>query len=130
MLIAWLLIGAALGAAFVIVARKQKRGEQTVLAVGLLVVALIYLVFGLAAGANVDWLVTETIGVGIYGTFALLGLRYSLWWLALGWAAHPAWDAGLHLLGGSAKFVPMWYAIACIGFDLVVAASILERARK
>jgi hypothetical protein len=125
---AWLLTGTALGVVFVTVARRQKRSEQTILAAGLLVTALIYLVFGLAGGADVDWLVTETLGVGIYGIFALLGLRYSLWWLAFGWAIHPAWDAGLHLLGEAAAFVPMWYTVACIGFDLVVAASILESA--
>jgi hypothetical protein len=87
-------------------------------------------VFGLAGGASVDGLVTESLGVGIYGVFALLGLRYSSGWLAFGWALHLVWDAGFHSLGGAAAFVPMWYAVMCIGFDLVVAASILERITK
>lgn len=122
----WLFMGVAFGVAFAIVARRQKRSRQTVFAAGLLITALIYLGFGLAGGANVNWLVTETLGVGIYGVFALLGLRYSLWWLVFGWAIHPAWDAGLHLLGEAEAFVPMWYVVACIGFDLIVVASILE----
>lgn len=126
----WLLIGVVFGVAFSSIARKQKQGEQTLFAVGLLVAALIYLFWGLVRGVTVSWLVTEILGVGIYGVFALLGLRYSLWWLALGWTIHPTWDAGLHLLNGAESFVPMWYVIFCIGFDLIVAASILERANK
>jgi hypothetical protein len=126
----WLLIGVAFGVGFATVTKKQKRAEQTVLAASLVVTALIYLVFGLAGGASLSWLKAEALGLGIYGIFALLGLRYSLWWLALGWAIHPAWDAGLHLLSRAAEFVPREYAIACIGFDLVVAASILESASK
>lgn len=125
-----LLIGIALGVIFVVVAGKQKNSEQTILTVGLLVAALIYLIFGVAGGASFDWLVVETLGVGIYGTFALLGLHYSLWWLAFGWAIHPAWDAGLHFLGEAEAFVPMWYTVVCISFDLVVAVFILERANK
>lgn len=128
MLIAWLLGGIALGIAFVTVARQQKHNQQAVLAIGLLVAAAIYLGFGLAGGANAAWLMTETLGIGIYGTFALLGWRFSVRWLAIGWALHPVWDAGLHLLGKAAAFVPAWYAVVCIGFDLAVAASIIETA--
>jgi hypothetical protein len=126
----WLFIGVAFGVAFVIVARRRKQGEYTIFAVGLLGAALIYLLFGFSRGANLDWLIIESLGIGIYGVFALLGLRYSLEWLAFGWALHPAWDAGLHLVGGVAAFVPMWYVVLCIGFDLVVAASILERVNE
>ncbi|NJR51199.1 MAG: hypothetical protein HC780_18105 [Leptolyngbyaceae cyanobacterium CSU_1_3] len=124
----WLLGGVALAVAFVTLVRRWKHNEQTVLAVGLLIAASIYLGFGIAGGANTPWLVAETLGMGIYGAFALLGWRYSVWWLALGWALHPAWDAGLHLLSEAGAFVPMWYTIACIGFDLAVAASIVEKA--
>jgi hypothetical protein len=84
MLIAsWLFIGVAFGVAFVIVARGQKRGERTLFAVGLLVAALIYPFWGLAKSVNVKWLVTETLGVAIYGVFALLGYatRYCGWLL-------------------------------------------------
>jgi hypothetical protein len=131
MLIAlWLLIGVAFGVIFVTLARKRKTGEPAFLAAGLLIAALIYLIFGLANGATTNWLVTETLGVGIYGIFALLGLRYSLGWLALGWATHPVWDVGLHLLGEAKIFVPIWYVVVCISFDLVVAAFILAKNDK
>jgi len=55
---------------------------------------------------------------------ALLGLRGSPYWLAAGWALHPLWDVGLHYIGPGHSFAPMTYAIACISFDLVVAAYI------
>lgn len=126
----WIFIGVVFGIAFSTIARKQKQGEQTLFAIGLLVSALVYPLWGFAGHVTVSWLATEILGVGIYGVFALLGIRYSLWWLALGWAIHPAWDAGLHLLNGAKSFVPIWYVVFCIGFDLVVAASILERAYK
>lgn len=65
----------------------------------------------------------------IYGALAGLGLRYSTWWLAIGWAMHSAWDAGLHLIGGGAAFTPEWYAVGCVSFDLLVAGYIAVRIR-
>ena len=83
-----IIFGAVLGAPFVLVARRrQGHGEIRLLAVGLVVAALIYIVLALAAGADRDWLALETAGVGLFGVLAWLGLRTSLWWLA---AAHEA----------------------------------------
>ena len=62
----------------------------------------------------------ELAGVAIYVVFALLGLKRSGWLLAVGWALHPLWDAGLH--DYAAEFVPHWYINGCLGFDLLVAA--------
>ena len=42
-------------------------------------------------------------------------------WLALGWLAHPIWDVVLHLMGAGTSFTPAWYALACLGFDPLVA---------
>jgi hypothetical protein len=33
----------------------------------------------------------------------------------------PSWDIGLHYLGPGTLFVPAWYPIACVSFDLLVA---------
>jgi hypothetical protein len=48
----------------------------------------------------------------------------TLAWLAAGWALHPIWDAALHLQGSGAAHAPEWYVVACISFDLPVAAYI------
>ena len=64
----------------------------------------------------------ELSGVPIYAVFAWLGLKKSGWVLAVGWALHPLWDAGLH--DYATPFVPHFYIGGCIGFDLLVAGYI------
>jgi hypothetical protein len=91
------------------------------LAIALSVTALIYVGFGLFSGLR-TWVFIELLGVLIYSVFAWLGLRKSAWFLALGWALHPVWDAGLH--GYATPFVPHWYIGGCTGFDLLVAGYI------
>ena len=61
----------------------------------------------------------------LFVTLAWLGLRQSAIWLAIGWAVHPAWGAFLHMRGPGATFAPAWYVVACISFDILVAAFIL-----
>lgn len=95
-----------------------------------MVAAAIYVVFAAFGGASPGWLLVETMGVAFYSVFAVLGMRRSRLWLAAGWAAHPAWDGGLHMAGHGAAFSPAWYVVACISFDLLVAAYVLIRARR
>ena len=83
-----------------------------------------YFGFAVGAGAGLIWTLVELAQVIIFGTMALLGLRGSPYWIAAGWALHPLWDVGLHYIGPGRSFAPMTYAIACISFDLVVAAYI------
>jgi hypothetical protein len=45
--------------------------------------------------------------------------------LALGWVLHVGWDTLLHT-GLGTDFVPLWYVPLCVGFDLVVAGSVLK----
>lgn len=121
-----IMIGAVLGALLAIFARSRKAAEVRVLTLGLVVTALIYV--GLAlAGDNRQWLMTELLGVGLFGSLAWLGLRASLWWLALGWVGHVAWDVGLHL-DRAQPLVGAWYPLFCIGFDLVVAGYLVNPA--
>jgi uncharacterized protein DUF6010 len=121
-------VGAVLGGLLVLVAHRRKPdGEIQLLALGLVVAALIYIVLALAAGADRHWLALETAGVAVFGVLAWLGLRTSAWWLALGWVAHVGWDVGLHL-DRTQTFVPAWYPLLCVGFDLVVAGFLLGPA--
>ena len=121
-----IMIGAVLGALLAIFARSRKAAEVRVLTLGLVVTALIYV--GLAlAGDNRQWLMTELLGVGLFGSLSWLGLRASLWWLALGWVGHVAWDVGLHL-DRAQPLVGAWYPLFCIGFDLVVAGYLVNPA--
>jgi hypothetical protein len=117
--------GAVVALPLVLFARARS-GEDRIYAQGLLVAALIYVGFVLAATAGLGALVIEFVGVAVFGAVAWLGLRRSVLWLAAGWAAHVGWDLLLHPLTASG-YAPAWYVRACIGFDLVVAAWIALR---
>lgn len=58
----------------------------------------------------------------LFGPMGIAGIRESGWWLVGGWAMHRAWDIGLHYVRPGVSFVPAWYVIACVTFDLLVAA--------
>jgi hypothetical protein len=121
-----ILIGAVLGALLAIFVRTRKGAEVGVLTLGLVVTALIYV--GLAlAGDYRQWVLTELLGVALFGSLAWLGLRVSLWWLALGWLGHVGWDVGLHL-DRAQPIVGAWYPLFCVGFDLVVAGFLVSAA--
>jgi hypothetical protein len=122
-----ILLGVVLGSLFVLVARRGRRSaEVRLLALGLVVAALIYVALALP-GADPRWLALEVAGLAVFGGLAWLGVRVSLWWLALGWVAHVAWDVGLHLERTQAIVAP-WYPLLCVGFDLVVAGYLLGPA--
>jgi hypothetical protein len=119
-----LTLGLAVGLIFIAFVRRWHRAERRILAFSLVAAALIYV--GLAAVSNASgWIAVELIGFFIFSIFAQLGLRHSVLWLAAGWAAHPAWDAGLHLFGVGANVAPELYVLMCIGFDLPVAVYIV-----
>lgn len=122
-----ILLGAVLGSLFALLARQRTPiGETRLLALGLVVAAFIYV--GLAmTGADKHWLVLETLGLGLFGLMAWLGVRLSLWWLVLGWVGHVGWDVGFHL-DRSPPFVATWYPLLCVGFDLVVGGFLLGPA--
>ena len=117
------LIAAVVFLAFV----RLKPKEIPILAIGLAVAALIYLTFAIIEEANGSLLAIEIAGIAIYSLFSVLGLRYSKWWLMVGWMAHPLWDMGLHFAGNGAAFTPAWYPVACGSFDLLVAIYICGR---
>ena len=95
--------------------------------VGAAAVYIAFSLFGLFVGtASLTWFGVEVLGLLIYGAFAYLGIKRSVWFLAAGWALHVFWDVGLHF-SETILFVPGFYPGACIGFDLAFAAYILYR---
>jgi hypothetical protein len=126
-----LLLGIIFSLAFVRLARTRgPEGEMRIYAIGLVVAAVIYLSFGLVNGASAVWLAIESFGIIIYGAVAWVGLRWRPSLLALGWAAHVAWDVLLHLYGAGAEYTPTWYPWLCISFDLVIAGAVLALVRR
>lgn len=119
-----LLIGAFSCLVFILVARQAGlKREIIVYAISLLVAALIYFGFAVAGGATVSWLVIESGSLVLFSLVALFGLRQSAWVLMIGWAAHAVWDLLLHKVL-EVGFVPEWYPVVCIGFDLFLAGYI------
>lgn len=107
---------------------QAARLELTWWAVYLFAAAVIYVGFALRRGGE-DWLLLELAGLGFYAGFAWAGRRFELGWLiALGWALHAAWDAGVHH-GAPEQLVPAWYRWACLVYDVVAATYLLGRAR-
>jgi hypothetical protein len=124
-----LLSGAVLGAIFVGIAYAIRRHTDRILAWGLIVAALAYVVFSfsLDADARAGWLAVELAGVAVYGAMALRGVRGSPWWLAAGWLLHPLWDVALHYAGPGGTFAPTWWTIPCLSWDLLTAAYVAYR---
>ena len=119
-----ILAGAALGAAFALLARRSA-DETRMLALGLLVAALVYVGLALAAGEG-RWLGIEVTGAAVFAGAAWLGHRRP-GWLALGWTAHVGWDVWLHL-DRAQPLVGAWYPLLCVGFDLIVAGVLVALA--
>jgi hypothetical protein len=117
-----LFAGVALALPYLLYARRA-RDRRRVFGIGLLVAASIYIGFAVFKD-NVDALLVELAGVALFGILAVLGIRYSAYFLALGWAAHVGWDLLLHSVDVS-SYAPWWYPVACIGFDLVVTGAIV-----
>lgn len=90
---------------------------------GLLIAALIYVVFALF-GENPKWILIECGGVLLYGLFVFLAIRKSILFLSLGWGLHVLWDLLIHPRG-MVEHVPIWYPNVCLGFDLVIAGYFL-----
>ena len=116
--------GAVNGALSVVAAHLIRRYTRQILAGVLVVAALAYIVFAWMAGESPAWLALEVLGVAVYGTMAVLGVRGSPWWLVAGWTLHPVWDVALHYAGPGGSFAPTWWTVPCLSWDLVTAAYI------
>lgn len=124
-----LMLGVLLAVLYILFARTSgPRRELVIYSIGLILAALIYVAFSFT-GAGTWWLIIEIIGMAVFTLLAVLGLRASPWFLAAGWALHISWDVFLHLVSPQA-FVPDWYPVVCISFDLIVAGYIAMKLRK
>jgi hypothetical protein len=102
--------------------------ERVVLALFLAAMPLVYILRWLfdRDGASNVWLWLELLGLGIYATLAVLGLKVSPWYLAAGIAGHGiAWDLWHDFIAET--YMPHWYAIACLLVDLGLGVYVAAR---
>ena len=103
------------------------RFERVLLSVFLAGMPLIYLMgwFRARDHAASSWIWVELLGLALFAALALLGLKNSPWFLALGIAGHGlAWDSWHY---GNSAYVPNWYAVACLLVDLALGAYVAVR---
>ncbi|MEL6461048.1 MAG: DUF6010 family protein [Cyanobacteria bacterium J06636_27] len=115
-----LAIGITLAGLTILVIQTQPPEiHQKIYALALIIAASIYVGFSLLS-QNTTWIFTETLGVIVFSLISFLGLKFSPWFLAMGWLIHPAWDLFIDN-HNSTIFVPHWYPIVCIGYDIAIA---------
>jgi len=102
--------------------------ERNLLAGFLVGMPLVYVVRYLfdSTGREADfWLWVEVLGIPLFATLAVLGLKRSPWFLAIGIVAHGlAWDSWHYRIS---TYIPDWYAIFCMAVDLAFGAYVAAR---
>jgi hypothetical protein len=102
--------------------------ERNLLAGFLVAMPLVYVgryVFSPTGRAVNYWFWVEVLGTAIFAALAVLGVKRSPWFLAIGMVLHGlAWDTWHYR---NSAYIPDWYAIACLSVDLTFGAYVAAR---
>jgi len=101
--------------------------ERSLLAGFLVAMPLVYVARYLFAssGRAANWLWIEVLGTTIFVALAVLGMKRSPWFLAIGMVAHGlGWDMWHYR---SSTYIPDWYVMACLAVDLTFGAHVAAR---
>ncbi|HKW75595.1 MAG TPA: hypothetical protein VJN64_08735 [Terriglobales bacterium] len=101
--------------------------ERNLLAGFLVVMPLVYVARYLFAssGRAGNWLWIEVLGTAVFVALAVLGVKGSPWFLAIGMVAHGlVWDSWHYR---HSTYIPDWYVIACLAVDLAFGAYVAAR---
>lgn len=102
--------------------------ERNLLAGFLVIMPLVYVarcLFIATGGVANYWFWVEVLGTAIFVAFAVLGVKRSPWFLAVGMVFHGlAWDAWHYR---NSTYIPDWYVIACLAVDLSIGAYVAAR---
>lgn len=102
--------------------------ERNLLAGFLVGMPLVYVarcLFASSGRAANYWFWVEVLGTIIFAALAVLGVKRSPWFLAIGMVLHGlAWDAWHYQ---HSTYIPDWYVIACLAVDLAFGAYVAAR---
>jgi len=102
--------------------------ERNLLAGFLVAMPLVYVaryLFAYTGRVASYWLWVEVLGTTIFVALAVLGVKRSPWFLAIGMVLHGlAWDAWHYR---NSTYIPDWYVIACLAVDLSFGAYMAAR---
>jgi hypothetical protein len=102
--------------------------ERNLIAGFLVLMPLVYVAryLSVAPGGGASyWFWVEVLGTAIFVALAVLGVKRSPWFLAIGMILHGlAWDAWHYR---DSTYIPDWYVIACLAVDLSFGAYVAAR---
>ena len=101
--------------------------ERNLLAGFLVGMPLVYVARYLFASGRPSsrWFWVEILGTIIFAALAVLGLKRSPWFLAIGMVLHGlTWDIWHYR---NSTYIPDWYVIACLAIDLAMGAYVAAR---
>lgn len=102
--------------------------ERNLLAGFLVAMPLVYVaryLFASNGRAANYWFWVEVLGTIIFAALAVLGVKRSPWFLAIGMVLHGlAWDAWHYR---HSTYIPDWYIVACLAVDLAFGAYVAAR---
>src|SRR5262252_1799721 len=95
--------------------------------VGMLLVYVARYLFASTGRTANCWFWVEVLGTAIFAALAVLGVRRSPWFLAIGMVLHGlAWDAWHYR---HSTYIPDWYVISCLAVDLSIGAYVAARVQ-
>lgn len=94
----------------------------------ILICAVIYVGLAITDGTSAA-LLTEAVGLMMFGGFAWAGWRVHPGWLVAGLIGHALWDMG-HEWALLSTDTPSWYVFICLYYDVSVAVYVAMWARK
>jgi len=122
-----MLAGALLVLPAVWMVRRFPQHERLLAGLVLILASALYPALGLAAGVSASSMPFEWLAFLVTALLAALGIRVSMWFLAVGWLLHGPWDFMVPHIE-DVSHMPSWYAGLCLGYDLVFGAYFAVRA--
>ena len=123
------LIGIVLAIITAAILTRSGKYEASIAGFFLFLAGAFYPIFGIFSGQDISAMQYEIVALVTLTILALAGIKYSMWFLAVGWFLHGPWDLVVPHIE-DVSHMPFWYAGLCLGFDLYIGVFLGIRAMK